>query len=219
MPTLVQLATMNWEMFQVGWLKSLFFIPRLRTCNAGIPSHVVSNIVSSRTWFLLPATAVWRLCFYWCLSIILSRGQVHHMHQGLGHMILGTSLEKVRLLYPVPLEYPILYYWNLVLATETHTVGKRAVYILLECFVVKSSNRVKTVYNIITARKRSMFTPVCHSVHRGFLVPGWGAWSGGVLSRGVPDGDPSGRLLLRAVRILLECILVLDLISNTHLFI
>ena len=35
------------------------------------------------------------------------------------------------------------------------------------------------------------------------LSRGWGASSGGV-----PGGDPPGRLLLRAVRILLECILV-----------
>ena len=34
---------------------------------------------------------------------------------------------------------------------------------------------------------------------------GWGAWF-----RGVPGGDPPGRLLLRTVRILLECILVVN---------
>ena len=62
----------------------------------------------------------------------------------------------------------------------------------------------------ITACKRNlgqgnMFTPVCHSVHRG------SAWSQG----GVPGPrggawwrHPPERLLLRAVRILLECILV-----------
>ena len=162
-----------------------------------------------------------------CVKVMFLLMSVHHFVQSAGtsHASWARSHDtgylpgKGQILYPVPLEYPILYYWNLVLATETHTVGKRAVYFLLECFLVKSSNRVKTVYNIITARKRSMFTLLGHSVHRGVLVPGWGAWSGGVLSRGVPDGDPSGRLLLRAVRILLECILVLDLISNTHLFI
>ena len=74
------------------------------------------------------------------------------------------------------------------------------------------------------------FTPVCHSVHReGCLVPGvpglGGAWSRGCLVWGVPGpgrvsgpgrvpgpggcGDRPGRLLLRAVLILLECILVL----------
>ena len=51
----------------------------------------------------------------------------------------------------------------------------------------------------------------------GLLSGGWGsgvgvedgAWSRGVPGpRGVPGGDPPGRLLLRAVRILLECILV-----------
>ena len=69
-----------------------------------------------------------------------------------------------------------------------------------------------------------VFTPVSHSVHRGGGVPGLR----GVCSRGVPgpggvpglgasapgggvlggDHHPPGRLLLRAVRILLECILV-----------
>ena len=33
---------------------------------------------------------------------------------------------------------------------------------------------------------------------------------GGSAPGGVPDGDPPGRLLLRAVRILLECILVIN---------
>ena len=61
---------------------------------------------------------------------------------------------------------------------------------------------------------------------------GVGAWSGGVCmvlgeggawsQGGVSGGDPpSGRLLLRAVHILLECILVLymDLLSkSTHYF-
>ena len=83
-----------------------------------------------------------------------------------------------------------------------------------------------SVVLIITARKRSlgqgnMFTPVCLSVHggrvwsrRGCLVRGSGsggvAWSGGLCgSGGMPDGDSlPGRLLLRTVRILLECILV-----------
>ena len=36
---------------------------------------------------------------------------------------------------------------------------------------------------------------------------------GGPYSRGVPGGDPPGWLMLRAVRILLECILV-DLVST-----
>ena len=57
-----------------------------------------------------------------------------------------------------------------------------------------------------------MFTPVCHSVHRGGLVPG-GAGPGGR----VPGGDPPGRLLLRAVRILLECISCLSLYFITFL--
>ena len=70
------------------------------------------------------------------------------------------------------------------------------------------------------------------SVHRGeVLLPGGclilgGAWSRGVLGpRGVPAPEgsgpggawwrPPGRLLLRAVRILLECI-VLGTVSTTH---
>ena len=48
---------------------------------------------------------------------------------------------------------------------------------------------------------------------RGCLVPGGVVpvglvLVGGAWSQGVPGGDPPGRLLLRAVRILLECILV-----------
>ena len=50
---------------------------------------------------------------------------------------------------------------------------------------------------------------------------GGGAWSwvgwGGAWSWGVPGGDPPGRLLLRAVRILLECILVNEmLVQQNH---
>ena len=48
-----------------------------------------------------------------------------------------------------------------------------------------------------------------HALHRGGSVPGGVPGPGGVPApRGVPGGDPPGRLLLRAVRILLECILV-----------
>ena len=77
-----------------------------------------------------------------------------------------------------------------------------------------------------------MFLQVSDSVHRGGAcswgvpAPGEGVWSGGCLlwgclvrgvpaprggacSGGVPGEDPPRRLLLRAVRILLECILVL----------
>ena len=43
---------------------------------------------------------------------------------------------------------------------------------------------------------------------------GGGACSGGFCSGGVPGGDPPGRLLLRAVRILLKCILVSHLITT-----
>ena len=44
---------------------------------------------------------------------------------------------------------------------------------------------------------------------RGVSAPG-GAWSGRSAPEGLPGGDPPGRLLLRAVRILLECILSLQ---------
>ena len=66
-----------------------------------------------------------------------------------------------------------------------------------------------------------IFTGACDSVNRGVLPPGGVPPLGGVLplggasslgggtsSQGGPGGDPLGRLLLRAVRILLECILV-----------
>ena len=73
------------------------------------------------------------------------------------------------------------------------------------------------IRDLITARKRSLgqgsvFIGVCDSVNRGgvcsrgCLLPG--GKSRGCLLRGVPGGDPPGRPLLRAVRILLECILV-----------
>ena len=78
-----------------------------------------------------------------------------------------------------------------------------------------------------------IFSQACvkNSVHGGVPGPGGsaprgvcsgGACSGGSLLLGgacsggepapgrVPGGDPTGRLLLRAVRILLECILVLN---------
>ena len=69
-----------------------------------------------------------------------------------------------------------------------------------------------------------IFTGVCDSVHRGgCLLPGGGdAWSRGLSAPGgdsVPGGylveTPPGRLLLRAVRILLECILV-DVVLSRH---
>ena len=62
-----------------------------------------------------------------------------------------------------------------------------------------------------------MLTGVCLSTRGGGLVPGvpgpGGVWSGGrggglVWEGAVPGGNPPKRLLLRAVRILLECILV-----------
>ena len=59
----------------------------------------------------------------------------------------------------------------------------------------------KPTFSLFTTRKRSLgqgniFTPVCHSVHRGVPGPGgylvWGVWSGaGAWSWGhlVPDGS------------------------------
>ena len=77
-----------------------------------------------------------------------------------------------------------------------------------------------TVHELMTARKRSLgqgniFTPVCHSVHRGCLVwgvpgPREGLVPGGYLVKGGVFGDPLGWLLLWAVLILLECILVVQ---------
>ena len=51
----------------------------------------------------------------------------------------------------------------------------------------------------------------CSRSPGGYLLPGGGGlllWGGGSAPGGVPGGDPLGRLLMRAVRILLECILV-----------
>ena len=69
-----------------------------------------------------------------------------------------------------------------------------------------------------------IFTGVCHSVNRGgvwswggCLLPGglfWGGSGPGGSARGVPGGDPPGRPLLWAVRILLECILVSSRIQH-----
>ena len=56
-----------------------------------------------------------------------------------------------------------------------------------------------------------IFTGVCDSAHGGGVPgPGGGSCSWGVFLQVVPGGDPLGRLLLRAVRILLKCILVLN---------
>ena len=87
-------------------------------------------------------------------------------------------------------------YWHLVVATKTCTVVKQAIHILLECF-------------IFTALKRSlgqgnMFTGVCLSTGG---VPG--PWEGGLVPGVLVEISPR-RLLLRAVHILLECILVVS---------
>ena len=77
------------------------------------------------------------------------------------------------------------------------------------------------IRTIITARKRSwgkvVFLQMSVILFTGEVpvpggVPGRGGGGlllGGSAPRGVPGGDPPGQLLLRAVRILLECILVL----------
>ena len=96
---------------------------------------------------------------------------------------------------------------------------------------IESKQRV-----IITARKRSgnFFRSVCQEFcpQGGGLLLGrvccqGSAWSGGgslllggcLVPGGVPGGDPPGRLLLRAVRILLECILVVTVVTERHRFI
>ena len=60
-------------------------------------------------------------------------------------------------------------------------------------------------------------------VSRGGSAPGGSAPRGsaprGVCLKGVPGGDPPGRLLLRTVRILLECILVLVFFPNEKIFV
>ena len=58
----------------------------------------------------------------------------------------------------------------------------------------------------------------------GVPAPGGGGvpaprWGWGVPTPGVPGGDPPGRLLLRAVRILLECILVRTIFFIVDFFI
>ena len=100
--------------------------------------------------------------------------------------------------------------------------NKSMVRIMLECILVTASKWSLGQGNI--------FTPVCHSVHRGVLsqhalqVVSQHALQGGLLQgvcsqvRSAPGGMPAlggawwrppGRPLLRVVRILLECILVL----------
>ena len=68
-------------------------------------------------------------------------------------------------------------------------------------------------------REGNVFTPVCDSVHRGGLCPG-GSLSkwGGSLSRGVSVMEtPPGTVEQRAVRILLECILVMDVFKRNNI--
>ena len=73
---------------------------------------------------------------------------------------------------------------------------------------------------LITARKRSLgqfnvFTHVCHSVHGGgCLCSGGGSLSRGSLSKGVSVRDTLTIKSGRAVRMLLECILVFILIID-----
>ena len=60
-----------------------------------------------------------------------------------------------------------------------------------------------------------IFTGVCHSVYRG----GGGAWSGGSAPGGCLVETPSRRPLLRAVRILVACILVLFVLLMRSMFV
>ena len=106
--------------------------------------------------------------------------------------------------------------------------------ITLPCEYLFPGKRHQTKYSpLITARKRSlgqgnMLTGVCLST--GGVVAGPGecmvrggvCCQGGACSRGgmVPGGGawwkPSRRLLMRAVRILLECILVMILLAQPY---
>ena len=58
-----------------------------------------------------------------------------------------------------------------------------------------------------------LLTGVCFLLGGGVLPPGGVSAPGG----GLAGGGPPGRLLLRAVRILLECILVLFMFSRTSI--
>ena len=86
---------------------------------------------------------------------------------------------------------------------------------------------------VITARKRSLgqgniFTPVCHSVHRGVVcvvaggwacVRCWGdvcGWGACVVAGGVVRRIRRDTVNERAVCILLECILVSKRFDNLH---
>ena len=87
----------------------------------------------------------------------------------------------------------------------------RAVRILLEYILVTISLFLPPATKL---GQGYIFTGVCDSVHGGCACSQGGVWSGGV-----PGGDPPpGRLLLRAVRILLECILVLKCFEDISLF-
>ena len=100
-------------------------------------------------------------------------------------------------------------------------------FIIINFFLQIISGGLATIFSDLTftARKRSLgqgniFAPVCHSVHReGVPGPGEGLSApGGCLARGGAWWRPPRGLLLRAVRILLECILVLKAVRQyqTH---
>ena len=110
------------------------------------------------------------------------------------------------------------------------------------CIVWRQQNfDCSNLKRILIARKRSLgqgniFRSVCQEFcpQRGWYPsmpcrshdrPAGGSALGGLLpggacSGGVPGGDPLGRLLLRTVRILLECILVFVMILSScrHFF-
>ena len=146
------------------------------------------------------------------------------VHRGGGRwvlILLGWTLTPRGWVLTSPGIYGLGILWDMV--------DQRAVCILLKCFLV-------------TAHKRSLgqgniFTCVCHSVHRGRgLCPGGlpdrdPLWTEIPLDRDHPDGEPAEQRPPdrtppraetplyggeRAVRILLECILVNNDIGVVH---
>ena len=117
--------------------------------------------------------------------------------------------------------------WNTKVRINVHSSRKidhqmqNNKFSIIECTIVppKFTTKLTNVVKLYFYRPErswgkvifSQASVILSTARRGEPGPGGGAWSWGegVCSRGVvPGGDPLGRLLLRAVRILLECILV-----------